>query len=295
MIGIGIATAAAGIIVVPSLLAPVVVSLGQQNGLIVPLIAVHLFVFYFGIMADVTPPVGLASFAAAAVSRGDPIRTGFVAFFYSLRSALLPFLFIFNTDQLLMNVSFSGDVFVFIIATIAMLLFTTGTQGFFLDRSIVWESAALLLVAFTLFQSGLWMDMLSPSYDEQAPAALVVSLGAAEPGSKMRLIVEGLDDVGDTVTFTAVLPVGAQTTGEERLEAFGLELLVDGEDTLIDNAIFDSATQQAGLDFDQKKLTVLTPIEQPSKYFMFVLAIALLGFMVFVQRRRTGTGAVIPG
>ena len=124
MIGIGIATAAAGIIVVPSLLAPVVVSLGQQNGLIVPQIAVHLLVFYFGIMADVTPPVGLASFAAAAVSGGDPIRTGFVAFFYPLRSALLPFLFIFNTDQLLMNVSFIGDVFVFIIATIAMLLFS---------------------------------------------------------------------------------------------------------------------------------------------------------------------------
>ncbi len=194
-----------------------------------------------------------------------------------------------------MNVSFIGDVFVFIIATIAMLLFTADTQGLFLDRSKVWESAALLLVAFTLFRPGFWMDMLSPSYDEQAPSALVESLGAAESGSKMRLIVEGLDDVGDTVTFTAVLPVGAQTTGEERLEAFSLELLVDGEDTLIDNAIFDSATQQAGLDFDQKKLTVLTPIEQPSKYFMFVPAIALLGFMVFVQRRRTGTGAVVPG
>ncbi|MEQ9126070.1 MAG: TRAP transporter fused permease subunit, partial [Alphaproteobacteria bacterium] len=85
--------------------APVIVTLGQENGLLVPLIAVHLFVFYFGIMADVTPPVGLASFAAAAVSGGDPIKTGFVAFFYSLRTAALPFLFIFNTDLLLIDVS----------------------------------------------------------------------------------------------------------------------------------------------------------------------------------------------
>ena len=80
ILGMGLPTTA-NYIVVSALLAPVIVTLGQQNGLIVPLIAVHLFVFYFGIMADVTPPVGLASFAAAAVSGGDPIKTGVVAFF----------------------------------------------------------------------------------------------------------------------------------------------------------------------------------------------------------------------
>ena len=78
--------------------------------------------FYFGIMADVTPPVGLASFAAAAVSKGDPIRTGVQAFFYSLRTAALPFLFIFNTDLLLIDVSWYQGIVVFIIATLAMLI-----------------------------------------------------------------------------------------------------------------------------------------------------------------------------
>ena len=76
ILGMGLPTTA-NYIVVSSLLAPVIVSLGQQNGLIVPLIAVHLFVFYFGIMADVTPPIGLASFAAAAALGGDPIKTRF--------------------------------------------------------------------------------------------------------------------------------------------------------------------------------------------------------------------------
>ncbi|MFN3180337.1 MAG: TRAP transporter large permease subunit, partial [Thermus sp.] len=94
VLGMGLPTTA-NYIVVSSLLVPVIVTLGQQNGLIVPLIAVHLFVFYFGIMADVTPPVGLASFAAAAVSKGNPIKTGLEAFYYSLRTAVLPFLFIF--------------------------------------------------------------------------------------------------------------------------------------------------------------------------------------------------------
>jgi TRAP-type uncharacterized transport system fused permease subunit len=96
ILGMGLPTTA-NYIVVSSVMAPVIVELGTQNGLLVPLIAVHMFVFYFGIMADVTPPVGLASFAAAAISGGDPLKTGFVAFFYSMRTALLPFLFIFNT------------------------------------------------------------------------------------------------------------------------------------------------------------------------------------------------------
>ncbi|MEM7073881.1 MAG: TRAP transporter permease, partial [Pseudomonadota bacterium] len=97
VLGMGLPTTA-NYIVVSSLMAGVVVELGAQAGLIVPLVAVHMFVFYFGIMADVTPPVGLASFAAAAISKGDPLKTGFQAFFYSIRTALLPFLFIFNTD-----------------------------------------------------------------------------------------------------------------------------------------------------------------------------------------------------
>ncbi len=151
ILGMGLPTTA-NYIVVSSLLAPVVVTLGQQNGLIVPLIAVHLFVFYFGIMADVTPPVGLASFAAAAVSKGDPIKTGITAFYYSLRTAALPFLFIFNTDLLLIDVDFAHGVLIFIVATIAMLIFAAATQGWFLVKSRWYESVLLLLVAFTLFR-----------------------------------------------------------------------------------------------------------------------------------------------
>ncbi|WP_241006453.1 DUF3394 domain-containing protein, partial [Aeromonas media] len=169
ILGMGLPTTA-NYIVVSSLLAPVIVTLGQQNGLIVPLIAVHLFVFYFGIMADVTPPVGLASFAAAAVSKGDPIKTGITAFYYSLRTAALPFLFIFNTDLLLINVDFAHGVLIFIVATIAMLIFAAATQGFFLVKSRWYESVLLLLVAFTLFRPGFWMDRLHDPYRDTAPA-----------------------------------------------------------------------------------------------------------------------------
>jgi hypothetical protein len=245
ILGMGLPTTA-NYIVVSSLLAPVIVTLGQQSGLIVPLIAVHLFVFYFGIMADVTPPVGLASFAAAAVSGGDPIRTGFVAFFYSLRTAALPFLFIFNTDLLLIDVGWLEGIWVFIVATVAMLIFAAATQGYFLARSRIYESALLLLIAFTLFRPGFWMDMISPPFDEVAPAKLVEVADGLAPGTEIRLRVEGFDDVGNPRTFVAVLPLGEGETGEDRLLEAGIETIENEGQIVIDGVGFDSPAQAAG-------------------------------------------------
>ena len=288
ILGMGLPTTA-NYIVVSSLLAPVIVALGQQSGLIVPLIAVHLFVFYFGIMADVTPPVGLASFAAAAVSGGDPIRTGFVAFFYSLRTALLPFLFIFNTDLLLIDVTFLQGIIVFVIATAAILIFTAGSQGYFISKSRIWESVALILIAFTLFRPGFWMDMISPPYSAVEPATISQAVGDAEPGSELRAIVDGVDDVGEPITLTMVIKVGDEATGAERLEAFGLEVAqADGKVT-VENATFDSAAQKAGFDFDQVISSLLVPAPQPPRQLFYIPALLLLAFIYFLQRRRRET------
>src|SRR5512133_352621 len=103
ILGMGMPTTASYIIV-STLMAPVIVELGSQNGLVVPLVAAHMFVFYFGLMADVTPPVGLASFAAAAIAKADPIKTGITAFWYSIRTCILPFMFIFNNELLLIGI-----------------------------------------------------------------------------------------------------------------------------------------------------------------------------------------------
>jgi hypothetical protein len=287
ILGMGLPTTA-NYIVVSALLAPVIVTLGQQNGLIVPLIAVHLFVFYFGIMADVTPPVGLASFAAAAVSGGDPIRTGAVAFFYSLRTAALPFLFIFNTDLLLINVGWAQGIFVFITATLAMLLFAAATQGWFLVRNKAYEAVLLLLIAFTLFRPGYWMDMVVSPYLEREPSAIVEAAANTPPGEKLRLKVAGLNDIGDPITFVALLPMGDEATGEERLAAAGLVLADRDGKMFIDDAAFGSPAKDAGLDWDQEVLQVLRPVDQPSKYFMYIPALAVLALIVLLQRRRGG-------
>ncbi len=285
ILGMGLPTTA-NYIVVSSLLAPVIVTLGQQSGLIVPLIAVHLFVFYFGIMADVTPPVGLASFAAAAVSGGDPIKTGFIAFFYSLRTAALPFLFIFNTDLLLINVGWLEGIWVFIVATVAMLIFAAATQGYFLAKSRIYESALLLLIAFTLFRPGFWMDMISPPFDEVAPTKLVEVADGLAPGTEIRLRVQGFDDVGDPRTFVAVLTLGEGETGEDRLLEAGIETIETDGQIVIDGVEFDSPAQAAGLDFDQVIETVLAPADQVPKQLMFIPALLALGLIVVMQRGR---------
>ncbi|WP_258222940.1 TRAP transporter permease, partial [Aeromonas sp. HMWF016] len=290
ILGMGLPTTA-NYIVVSSLLAPVVVTLGQQNGLIVPLIAVHLFVFYFGIMADVTPPVGLASFAAAAVSKGDPIRTGLTAFYYSLRTAALPFLFIFNTDLLLINVDFAHGVLIFIVATIAMLIFAAATQGYFLVKSRWYESILLLLVAFTLFRPGFWMDLAHDPYRQTPPAQLAQTMGEVEAESPLRVRVMGEDAVGKPRQFTLLVPVPEGATGEERLANLGLTLYEQDGKTLIDSVAFGSPAAAMGLEFDQEILAVKAPTDRWRKELMWIPGFLLFGAIVWFQRRRVVVSA----
>lgn len=285
ILGMGLPTTA-NYIVVSSLLAPVVVTLGQQNGLIVPLIAVHLFVFYFGIMADVTPPVGLASFAAAAVSKGDPIKTGITAFYYSLRTAALPFLFIFNTDLLLIDVDFAHGVLIFIVATIAMLIFAAATQGWFLVKSRWYESVLLLLVAFTLFRPGFWMDMVHDPYRETPPAQLAQTMGEVEAESTLRLRIQGEDAVGKLRQSTVLLAVPAGEDGEARLASLGLALYEQDGKTLIDSVTFGSPAAAAGMEFDQEILMVKAPTERWRKELMWLPGFLLFALIVWLQRRR---------
>ncbi|QJR00031.1 TRAP transporter permease [Halomonas sp. PGE1] len=290
ILGMGLPTTA-NYIVVSALMAPVIVMLGQQNGLIVPLIAVHLFVFYFGIMADVTPPVGLASFAAAAVSGGDPLRTGFQAFYYSLRTAALPFLFIFNTDLLLIDVGWLQGFVIFIIATIAMLIFAAGTQGFMIVRNRWYESLLLLLVAFTLFRPGFWMDKIHDPYESVPPSQFAQALGEVEDGSNLRVQIAGEDAFGDPLTTYILVPVPRGDTPEERMERLGMELWVDGDQTLVDFVEFGGLAQDLGFDFDQEILEVLAPTDRWAKEWMWIPGFLVFSLVVLLQRRRREPGA----
>lgn len=170
ILGMGMPTTA-NYIIMATLTAPVIVQLGADAGLVFPIIAAHLFVFYFGILADDTPPVGLAAYAGAAIARSDPIKTGVQGFAYDLRTAILPFIFLFNTDLLMISgVTSTGDIiwlddylhiaWIFLSGMIAMFAFASAIQGW-LVKSCNWAERALLLaVCATTFRPGAFAPYL---------------------------------------------------------------------------------------------------------------------------------------
>ncbi len=286
ILGMGLPTTA-NYIVVSTLMAPVIVNLGAKSGLIVPLIAVHLFVFFFGILADDTPPVGLAAFAAAGISGGDPIRTGIQGFGYDIRTAILPFIFIFNTELLMIGIGTWLHLIVVIAASvIAMLVFAAATQQYFLTKNRIWETAALVIVALTLLRPGFWWDMVFPPLKEAPAVKLKQIVGEMEPGSQLILRVKGEKMSGEKYTMTVMLPVGKESTGAERLNAIGIETRNEGGKILIDNVVFSSAAEKAGIDFDQEILNIQMPTDIPPKQLIFIPAMLLLALIWFVQRAR---------
>ncbi len=166
ILGMGLPTTA-NYIVMASLTAPVILTLAADNGFLVPAIAAHLFVFYFGILADVTPPVGLAAYAAAGIAKADPMKTGVIGFIYNIRTALLPFMFFFNPELLLISgidASNPSDpigwvwitnpidiAVIFITAFIGMIAFSCATMGYFLTKTNILERVLFMTIVPFMF------------------------------------------------------------------------------------------------------------------------------------------------
>ena len=294
VLGMGLPTTA-NYIVVSSLMAPVIVTVGAQSGLIVPLIAVHMFVFYFGILADDTPPVALAAFAAAAISGGDPIRTGLQGFAYDIRTAILPFMFIFNTELLMIGIeSWYHLLATVATAILAMILFAAGTQGYFLVKSRIWESLALILIAFTMFRPGFWIDQITPEL-MSAPAAEVYQMAEGMPAdSQIRVQFKGEDIEGRAVDKTVMLPLGAPGDGKARIQSAGLELRFEDGKVIVDNIVFGSTAERQKIDFDYELVSVQVKADRPPKHLFYIPGLLLLAFIVMLQRRRRRAAELAP-
>jgi hypothetical protein len=252
---------------------------------------VHLFVFYFGILADDTPPVGLAAYAAAAISRGDPIQTGVQGFAYDIRTALLPFLFIFNTDLLLIDVGFAKAILVFFISLIAMLLFAAATQGYFIAKNRLWETIALLFIAFMLFRPDFFLDQFSDKYTTATGGEIQQLIDNTPEGQDIRITVEGPDfDTLEVRPVTIVLP----SAGAETLSAQGLTTLEQDGQILLEEPFGGGEAVQAvsGQEFDYygDDPVVVTSVQVENdrlpKELFFIPALLLLAGLVLIQRPR---------
>ena len=204
----------------------------------------------------------------------------------------LPFVFIFNTDLLLIDVTWVQGILVFITASIAILVFTAGTKSWFLTKSRMYESVALVLVAFALFRPDFVMDRIQPPFELVEPSAFAAALCDATEGEELRLIVSGPDfDTGDIKETTLVLPVGAGSA-DERMTASGLFLLDEDGVTKMDEPSFGSpfSNSLGSFDFYGDKpvqiALVQAPADQMPKELIFILALIFLMFTAFLQRAR---------
>lgn len=171
-----------------------------------------------------------------------------------------------------------------------MLIFAAATQGFMIARNRWYESLLLLLVAFTLFRPGFWMDMIHDPYQDVPPAQFVEALGNADPDSSLRIQISGLDAYGDPMTTYMTLPVPDGETGEDRLSNLGLMLNVEDDRAVVDMVTYGSEAAKLGFDFDQEIIQVQAPVDRWTKEWMWIPAFLVLALVVMLQRRRRDHG-----
>ena len=286
VLGLGVPTTA-NYILVATLMAPVIVELGAQSGLVIPLIAVHLFVFYYGIMGDITPPVGLATFAAAAISGEDAIKTGVQGSVYALRTVVLPFVFVFNPMLLLIDVRSWWEVLlVAFAATVASLAFSAATLGWFHSRCRWWEIVLLLAGTFALFRPDFFMDRLYAPYTEVAAKEIFRVAGQLGEKDRLVLVIKGTSIEGEDVRKTVAVQLAEAGDGRKRLAASGLTITALGEDVRVAAVRFGSRAKKSGFEQGFEVAAVKVPTDRPSEHWVYVPALALIAFVYFLQRSR---------
>ncbi|MHA1538670.1 MAG: DUF3394 domain-containing protein, partial [Alphaproteobacteria bacterium] len=294
VLGMGLPTTA-NYIVVASLLAGVVVELGSASGLVLPLIAVHLFVFYFGLMADSTPPVCLAAFAASAISRADPMRTGVQSFLYDIRTAVLPFIFIFNPEMLLIGIeSWWQAVMIFVVSVIAIFCFSSVTQGWFIVKVKWYEGIALLMVMMALFRPDMMMNQVYPPFTPVSLERFAASEPVARPGYSIRLHLTRETDYGDRLKLYRLATPEIPPDPEYGLYGVKFEKTGDGRLEVVD-LLPRGLAEQVGVEFgDYIREVDVEQVGMPSKRWVYPFALALLGLVIgwqLMRRRREAPAA----
>ncbi len=287
VLGLGVPTTA-NYVLVATLMAPVVVELGAQSGLIIPLIAVHLFVFYYGIMGDITPPVGLATFAAAAISGEDAIKTGIQGSLYALRTVILPFIWIFNPALLLVDVHSGFDLVLVVLAsTLAMLLFSALTMNWLRIRLAGWEFVLLAAAVVLLFRPDFFMDRIAPEYRDVPAARIFDAARDAAAGDRLVMVISGTTIEGDEITKTVAVPLGDKgADGRRRLADAGLTIVPLGEQVQIAQVKFGSRAKKAGFEQGWDVKTIKQPTDRPSAHWFYLPALLLAALVWFTQGRR---------
>ncbi len=285
LLGMGLPTTA-NYVVVASLMAMVLVDVGNASGFIFPLIAVHLFVFYFGLMADVTPPVGLASYAAAGISGGDPLRTGVQAFWYSLRTGVLPIVFLFNHELLLIGVDNIWHALIVIITSlIGILVFTAATQRWFFSKLRWYEIIVFLIISISFLSPDFVLNKFYPKYNyENFENINSINLN---PNREVHLKVTRLSEYGERYKLFVIEKNSFEKNFN--LEDYGVNLIKKENKIVVDNLKWNGLAKKQGFELgDIISEFKIENLDRPNKALVYPFAgIFLFIFGYFNYRRKS--------
>jgi TRAP-type uncharacterized transport system fused permease subunit len=285
LLGMGLPTTA-NYVVVASLMAMVLVDVGNASGYVFPLIAVHLFVFYFGLMADVTPPVGLASYAAAAISGGDPLKTGVQAFWYSLRTGILPIVFLFNHELLLIGIeNFWHALIVIITSLIGILVFTAATQGWLFNRLRWYEIIVLLFISISLLAPEFILNKFYPKYNYMDLNK--IHLLNYETNKEVNIKVTRYSEYGERYKLFVI---NKNSFGKNyTLENYGMNLTKDENGVVVDILQWNGLAKKHG--FETGDIITEFKIEnlnRPNKALVYPFSLGLLLIFGYLNYRNYG-------
>lgn len=283
ILGMGLPTTA-NYVVVASLMATVLVDVGNASGFVFPLIAVHLFVFYFGLMADVTPPVGLASYAAAAISGGDPLKTGLQAFWYSLRTGILPIVFLFNHELLLIGIeNIWHGLLVITTSLIGILVFTSATQAWFINRLRWYEIIIFLLISISLLAPEFVLNKFYPKYNYIDINK--IHLMKLDPSKEARFKVTRPSNYGERYKLFVINKNTFES--EYSLEQYGISLIRENDRVVVDTLQWNGEAKKIGFETgDYISEFKLENADRPNKGIIYPIAILLLIIFGYFNSRR---------
>ncbi len=283
LLGMGLPTTA-NYVVVASLMSAVLVDVGNASGYIFPLIAVHLFVFYYGLMADITPPVGLASYAAAAISGGDPLRTGVQSFWYSLRTGILPIVFLFNHELLLIGVENIWHALIVVFTSLAgILIFTSATQGWFFNKLKIYEIIVFLIIAIALLRPDFILNKFIPKYNFKDLSQNQELILKSE--NELRIKVTRQTEYGERYKLF-VIPKNSFETDYD-LEKLGITIVSKTDKIFVDNLTWNGLAKKYGLSIgDEITEFKVENLNRPSKAIIYPFALTIFSIFGYLNYRR---------
>ena len=285
VLGMGLPTTA-NYLVVAALMSHVVVEVAGASGYAFPLIAVHLYVFYFGLMADVTPPVGLASYAASAISKADPIRTGIQAFWYELRTAILPVVFIFNNELLLIGIeNIWHGLMVLVTSLLAILIFSSATQGWFVNKLRWYEIIIFIIISLSLFRPGYILDKFYPEYEYSQLQLNNLKSINLKTDRDVHIKVTRRTEYGDRYKLFII----KKDTFNENysLKDYGINVVDQEGRMTIDTLKWNSLAKKSGIETgDVISEFKIENLDRPNKAIIYPFSLVIFLFFGYLNYRR---------